>query len=131
MQVEDSSLRVYLADFGLGKVMTQMGAGRTTMQAGTPAFQPPEQLKGEMCGAGSDVYALGCIIVEVIGEKPVWENMSSHTIILNVAGGHFPSVKHLPPPVQLITKLCLVPVEQRASVSTILREFCISFPQTQ
>jgi serine/threonine protein kinase len=125
MQVEDSTLRVYLADFGLGKVLTQMyGAGRTTMQAGTPAFQPPEQLKGELCGVGSDIYALGCIIVEVVGGKPVWENMSPHTIILKVAGGHFPSNKHLPPAVQRITDLCLVPAAQRANASTILSELC-------
>lgn len=50
------------------------------MQAGTPAFQPPEQLKGEACGVGSDVYALACMIVEVFGGKPVWAGMSPHTI---------------------------------------------------
>jgi serine/threonine protein kinase len=56
---------VYIADFGLGKLLTNIcGAGRTTMQAGTPAFQPPEQLMGEACGVGSDVYAMGCIMVE-------------------------------------------------------------------
>ena len=37
------------ADFGLGKLaISLLGAGRTTMNAGSPAFQPPEQLKGEM-----------------------------------------------------------------------------------
>ena len=60
------------------------------MQAGTPAFQPPEQLKGELCGEGSDVYALGCIMTELFGEKPIWSNLSPHTIILKVAGGDFP-----------------------------------------
>ena len=50
--------------------MTQLHkAGRTTMQAGTPAFQPPEQLKGELCEEGSDVYALGCIMTELFGES--------------------------------------------------------------
>ncbi len=52
--------QVYLADFGLGKIMNKLKVGRTTMQAGTPAFQPPEQLKGEECGIKSDIYALGC-----------------------------------------------------------------------
>ena len=37
---------------------------RTTMQAGTPAFQSPEQLKGKAIGVSTDVYALACIIVE-------------------------------------------------------------------
>ena len=63
-------------------------AGRTTMQAGTPAFQPPEQLKGETCGEGSDVYALGCIITELFGKQPVLSGMAPHTIILKVAGAN-------------------------------------------
>ena len=78
--------------------MTQLHkAGRMTMQAGNPAFQPPEQLNGEMCRVGSDVYALGCIITELFGKKAVWSDMSQHTIILKVAGGDFPATDHLPP----------------------------------
>ena len=68
--------------------MTQLHkAGRTTMQAGTPVFQPPEQLEGEMCGEGSDVYALGCIMTELFGEEAVWSDMSPHTIMLSLCYG--------------------------------------------
>ena len=63
-------------------------------------------------------------MVELVGEKPVWEKMSPHTIILNVAGGRFPSVENLPPHVQRVTKLCLVPTAQRASASSVLKELC-------
>lgn len=52
MQVESKSLHIILADFGMSKLMSTFGAGRSTMQGGTPAFQPPEQLKGEQCGVG-------------------------------------------------------------------------------
>ena len=47
------------------------------MQAGTPAFQPPEQLKEQLCGEGSDVYALGCIMTELFGEKPICPHIPS------------------------------------------------------
>ena len=67
--------------------MTKPG-GRES--AKTPAFQPPEQLRGELCGTGSDVYALGCVIVEVFGGKAIWKDLAFHTIILQVAGGKFP-----------------------------------------
>lgn len=122
MQVEECTQKVYLADFGLGKMMNSLAAGRTTMQAGTPAFQPPEQLKAEVCGIESDIYALGCIIVEVFGGTAVWENLPPHTIILKVAGGSFPSVAHLQKEVKKITDLCLVPLRARANASTILKE---------
>ncbi len=60
---------MFLADFELGRI--GLDAGRTTMQAGTPAFRPPEQLRGELVGAGTDVYALGCIVVELFSERQV------------------------------------------------------------
>ena len=105
--------------------MTQLHkAGRTTMQAGTPAFQPPEQLKGEMCGEGSDVYALGCIMTELFGEKAVWSNMSPHTIILKVAGGDFPATDHLPPAIKGIVELCFVVASERVAAVVILKEIC-------
>ena len=66
------------------------------MQARTPALQPPKQLKGEMCGVGSDVYALGCITTELF-EEAVWSDMSPHTIIRKVAGGAFSATDHPPP----------------------------------
>ncbi len=104
--------------------MNKLKVGRTTMQAGTPAFQPPEQLKGEECGIKSDIYALGCMLVEVFGGIAVWENLPPHTIILKVAGGSFPSVLHLPMEIQNITDLCLVPLGERANATTVLKELC-------
>ena len=42
-------MHVFLADFGLSKVMNECDvAGTTTMKAGTPGFQAPEQLKSEV-----------------------------------------------------------------------------------
>ena len=99
-------------------------ASRTTMQAGTPAFQPPEQLKGEKYGEGSDVYALGCIMTELFGGTPVWNGMSPHTIILNVAGGNFPSISHLPLEIKSIVGMCFVVDRDSTSAVVILREIC-------
>lgn len=115
---------VFLADFGLGKVLGCIERGRTTMVAGTPAFQPPEQLKNESCGVSSDTYALACIIVEIFGGRPVWEGLPSHTIILKVAGGTYPSVSHLSPEIAAIAEMGFVQMNQRASAVSILKELC-------
>ena len=127
MQVEKNTYHVYLADFGLSKIISTLGAGRTTMRAGTPAFQPPEQIKGELCGVGSDVYALGCIITEVFGGRAVWDNMGAHTIILKVAGGDFPDIHHLPVNISKIVKMCFVPADDRVSAVDILKALCDTF----
>ena len=92
------------------------------MRAGTPAFQPPEQLKGEEVGIASDVYALG---FETFGEEHVWNGLTPHTIILKVAvESAFPSTAHLPRKVKAVTDMCLVPRESRKTSIDILRELC-------
>ncbi len=113
-----------VADFGLGKIIPTLGAGRTTMQAGTPAFQPPEQIKGELCGVGSDVYAFGCIITEVFGERAIWSGVAPHTIILKVASGVFPEVDHLDERVKNLVKKCFVSIDERASAAELLKAIC-------
>ena len=118
--MEDYTCHVYLADFGLGKILCG-GAGRTTMQAGTPAFQPPEQLRGEMVGVGSDIYAMACMIIELFGGKPVWEGLSAHTIIFKVTGGEFPKVNHIPTNIADIVKRCFVPVNLRLTSAQFLK----------
>ena len=94
------------------------------MCAGTPAFQSPEQLKGEACGVLCDVYAGGCILVELFGEVPIWKDLSPHTIILKVASGCFPSTDHLPVVVQRVVSSCLTELSQRSSSTVILQELC-------
>ena len=80
-QVEDVTHHVYVADFGLGKAITSIQAAATaTMTAGTPAFQPPEQLKGSSIGASCDMYAFGCVLTELFGERP---GMVGHAISYN------------------------------------------------
>ena len=128
LQVEDLTFHVFLADFGLGKVLNNCMRGRTTMQAGTPAFQPPEQLKHEACGVESDVYAFACILLEIFGEKPVWEGLPPHTIILRVAGGTYPSVDHLPARVADVVQMCFVPKQQRANAAMVLKALCRLLP---
>ena len=119
-------MRTFVGDFGLGKVLhMSVKAGRTTMRAGTPAFQPPEQLKGEEVGVASDVYALGCVIIETFGEEHVWNGLSPHTIILKVAvESAFPSTAHLPQKVKAIADMCLVPRESRKTSIKVLMELC-------
>ena len=66
--------------------------GNSTMQAGTPGFQSPEQLRGEELSTSSDVYALGAVLTELFGMQPIWKGLTSHSIIYNVAhAGNMPN----------------------------------------
>ena len=61
----------YLTDFGIAK---DLGAGTDLTRdniLGTPAYLSPEQIRGEVASAKSDVYALGILLYEALaGTKP-------------------------------------------------------------
>jgi serine/threonine protein kinase len=63
---------VYLTDFGLAK-RTETAAGLTAadQMLGTVDYVAPEQLEGSEPDARGDIYALGCVLFEMlIGEPP-------------------------------------------------------------
>jgi serine/threonine protein kinase len=69
---ESVSRRVVLSDFGIAKVVassnviTHTGAG-----VGTPEYMSPEQCRGTMVDARSDIYALGVMLYEMLtGHTP-------------------------------------------------------------
>ncbi len=115
-------MHIFLADFGLSRILSDCDlVGSTTMRAGTPGFQAPEQLQGKGISPKSDVYALGGVITEVFGEKVLWPKMPAHRIMFRVAvEGVFPSTKHLPQVIQEVTSLCFIGSEARADAATVL-----------
>jgi len=68
-----------VADFGIGKALSDAGSDTLTQTGttiGTPAYMSPEQAAGESAIDGrSDLYALGCVLYEMlVGEPPFTGN---------------------------------------------------------
>jgi hypothetical protein len=62
----DESGRVYLADFGIAKMLeAKDGLTATGMITGTPQYMAPEQAMGRGVGPTADVYALGIVAYEM------------------------------------------------------------------
>ena len=67
--------KVLVADFGIARAMTQSATDHTIsssgLQIGTPAYMSPEQASGGgLIDGRSDVYALGCVMYEMLAGEP-------------------------------------------------------------
>jgi len=123
IQIEDTSHHVYLADFGLSQLMVDTRTlGTQTCQQGTPSFQSHEQLTAMDVGTEADIYAFGCLAVELFGRKPVWEGLHPYQIITKVVvDREKPNIGHLDPKLHPLCKACLSDSNDRISACEALQ----------
>jgi serine/threonine protein kinase len=73
VQVGPDGERVRVLDFGLAFAIALPEGGRMTREGvvvGTPEYLSPEQARGESVGPATDVYALGCMLHELLTRRP-------------------------------------------------------------
>ena len=77
-----------VADFGIALAASKAGGTRMTetgMSLGTPHYMSPEQAMGEReISARSDVYALGCVLYEMLVGEPPFMGPTAQAIIARV-----------------------------------------------
>jgi serine/threonine-protein kinase len=73
-----------VADFGVAKAVNAAGQGQLTetgMALGTPAYMSPEQATAAAVDARSDIYALGCVLYEMLAGEPPFTGPTPHAIL--------------------------------------------------
>ncbi len=64
----------YLTDFGIAKPPEALeNLTKTGSTVGTTGYLSPEQIQGAEAGPRSDLYALGCLVFEMLTGKPPFE----------------------------------------------------------
>jgi serine/threonine protein kinase/Tfp pilus assembly protein PilF len=88
----------FVADFGIAKAKDAAGDQLTStgLLVGTPAYMSPEQASGErQLDARSDIYALGCVLYEMLAGEPPFVGSSTQAVIAKRMAGPAPPVRTL------------------------------------
>ncbi len=87
----------FVADFGLAKSLEGANDSLTAtgIALGTPAYMSPEQATGERVDRRTDIYALGCLLYEMIAGEPPFTGSSAQAVIAKRMAGPAPSVNVL------------------------------------
>jgi tetratricopeptide (TPR) repeat protein/tRNA A-37 threonylcarbamoyl transferase component Bud32 len=90
-----------VADFGVAKALGADGEHltETGMAVGTPAYMSPEQASGDRVDARSDIYALGCVLYEMLAGEPPFTGRTAQAIVAKRMIDPVPSVRRLRPEV--------------------------------
>ncbi|MFI5235843.1 MAG: protein kinase [Gemmatimonadales bacterium] len=119
--------RALVADFGIALAASKAGNTRMTetgMSLGTPTYMSPEQAMGEReITARSDVYALGCVLYEMLCGEPPFSGPTAQAIVAKVLTEEprplLPKRHTIPPNVEAATLRALekLPADRFASAA--------------
>jgi serine/threonine protein kinase len=110
---------IKLSDFGVSLNMRAVenfaeraSIGRTVLKneiAGTPNWMAPEVIKLSGASPASDIWSLGCTIIELITGKPPYSDVpNSMTVLFRIVEDPMPPMPETSPELQDFLKLCFV-----------------------
>ncbi len=75
--------RALIVDFGLAKLVADPRSPSLTQTGeaiGTPHYMAPEQVRGELADGRTDLYAVGCVLFEMLAGRPPFEGSATYAI---------------------------------------------------
>ncbi len=84
-----------VADFGIARATDESAQKltQTGMALGTPTYMAPEQGMGEKVGPPADIYALGCVLYELLAGEPPFTGKTASGIFSKHVMEQVPSVR--------------------------------------
>lgn len=92
--------RMVIADFGVAQAVDHASDGYRTstgLVPGTPTYMSPEQAGGSPVDARSDIYALGCVLFEMLAGEPPFTGRTVQTVVARHLSERPPSLEVVRP----------------------------------
>ena len=88
--------RAWVADFGMARAVDAAGGERLTetgLALGTPSYMSPEQAAAGRLDGRSDLYALGCVVYEMLAGVPPFTGPTAQAIMARHAVDPVPALR--------------------------------------
>ena len=86
-----------IVDFGIALAASRITSSRPGMLKGKPSYMAPEQARGELCDARTDVFALGIVLWESLTLAPLFQaDLELATLVKVMECVVEPPTKHVP-----------------------------------
>jgi len=130
--------RPLIADFGIALAVSASGGQRLTetgLSLGTPHYMSPEQATGDQnVGPGTDIYALGCVLYEMLVGEPPFTGSTPQAILAKIMTTDAPSIttsrKTTPPHVAAAASQALerLPADRYKTAAEFARALVTEIP---
>jgi len=128
-QVTTDLNHVYVCDMGIAKLRGSVDdQTATTKVVGTYSYMPPEMFDKSYMGTEVDIYSLGCLYIELFGERRVWPGLSNVEIMKKVCGSFATAptmvgTQHLPIPyARLCRECCQLNPKDRVDIDNVIQQ---------
>jgi len=109
----DEDMHIKLTDFGTAKVITETNV-RSSSFVGTAEYVSPELISDKITSKSSDLWALGCIIYQMIAGRPPFRGMTEFLTLQKISGLEFSFPKGFSETAKdLVNKLLVVDADKR------------------
>jgi tetratricopeptide (TPR) repeat protein/tRNA A-37 threonylcarbamoyl transferase component Bud32 len=94
--------QAYVADFGVATALAgdEEKLTSTGLAVGTPSYMSPEQGTGGPIDRRTDIYALGCVLYEMLAGEPPFTGSTPQAVIAKCIAGRLPSLRTVRPTIE-------------------------------